>query len=55
MSSHLTYEDRLIIEAGITNGDSKSKIAKKINKNKTTVDREIKNHRFVKNRCKMGC
>ena len=31
MSSHLTYEDRLIIEAGITNGDSKSKIAKKIN------------------------
>lgn len=49
--SHLSIEDRMIILAGITNGSTKTAIAKTIGKDKSTVGKEIKNHRFLKHKC----
>lgn len=51
--SHLTLEDRRIILAGITNGSTKTAIAKTIAKDKSTVGKEIKNHRTLTYKCKM--
>lgn len=49
-STHLTLEERQIIEAGITNGSTKSAIAKTIGKDATTVAKEIRKHRIFKAR-----
>ena len=43
--SHLTLEERRIILAGITNGSTKTAIAKTIGKDKSTVGKEIRLHR----------
>lgn len=45
---HLTLEERTIIETGIRNGSSKSAIADTIGKEKSTVGKEIKEHRIKK-------
>ncbi|WP_279221846.1 helix-turn-helix domain-containing protein [Lachnoanaerobaculum gingivalis] len=50
---HLTLEDRHIILSGITNGSTKTAIAKTIGKNKSTVCKEIKLHRKLTHRCSM--
>ena len=42
---HLTYDDRLAIQAGLQQGLKVAQIAKKIGKNRSTVSREIKAHR----------
>lgn len=42
---HLTYDDRLAIQAGLQRGDKVAQIAKQIGKDRSTVGREIKAHR----------
>lgn len=47
---HLSLEDRKNIQLGITEGLCKSQIAKKINRNPSTVAKEISKHRKLKPR-----
>ena len=49
-NTHLTLDERKIIEAGITNNSTKSAIAKTIGKDATTVAKEIRKHRIFKAR-----
>lgn len=49
-STHLTLEERKIIQAGIENDSSKASIARTIGKDATTVAKEIKKHRQLKPR-----
>ena len=49
-NTHLTLEERKIIEAGISNGSSKAAIAQTIGKDATTVAKEIRKHRIFKPR-----
>lgn len=49
--SHLTPEERKIILTGIKNGSTKAAIARTIGKDKSTVGKEIKLHRFLKVKC----
>jgi IS30 family transposase len=49
-STHLTLDERKIIEAGITNNSTKAAIAKTIGKDSTTVAKEIRKHRIFKAR-----
>lgn len=49
-NSHLTLEQRKIIQTGIENNSTKSSIAKTIGKDETTVAKEIRNHRTFKPR-----
>ena len=51
--SHLTLEERRIILTGITNGSSKSAIARIIGKDKSTVGKEIKLHRKLTHKCRL--
>ncbi len=46
--AHLTLSERIIIEKGITNGATKVAIASTIGKDKSTITKEIKNHREKK-------
>ena len=48
--SHLTLEERRIILTGITNGSTKTAIAKTIGKEKSTVGKEIRLHRQLTHR-----
>lgn len=49
-NTHLTLEDRKIIQAGIENNSSKASIAQNIGKDATTVAKEIRKHRQLKPR-----
>ena len=51
-NKHLTYEDRNFIEIGLNNGRNFAEIAKYLNKNRTTIMREVQNRKFRKNRRK---
>ena len=51
--SHLTLEERRIILTGITNGSTKTAIAKTIGKDKSTVGKEIKLRRTLTYKCKL--
>ena len=51
--THLTLQDRIIIAAGISNGSSKTAIADTIGKDKSTVGKEIRLHRFLKYKCRL--
>lgn len=51
--SHLTLDERRIILVGITNGSTKTAIAKTIGKEKSTIGKEIKLHRTLSYKCKM--
>ena len=44
-NKHLTYDDRLTIQAGLQQGLKIAQIAKNIGKDRSTVGREIKAHR----------
>ena len=44
-STHLTLEERIVIQTGISNGSSKKSIAETIGKDATTVAKEIRKHR----------
>jgi IS30 family transposase len=48
--THLTLEERKIIQAGIENNSSKASIARTIGKDATTVAKEIRKHRTLKPR-----
>ena len=50
---HLTPDERRIIEQGIKNGATKSSIAQTIGKDKSTVGKEIKNHRVLKHKFRL--
>jgi IS30 family transposase len=49
-NTHLTLEQRKIIQAGIENDSTKSAIARNIGKDATTVAKEIRKHRKLKPR-----
>lgn len=49
-NTHLTLEERKIIQVGIENGSTKSSIAQTIAKDPTTVAKEIRKHRKLKPR-----
>lgn len=51
--THLTLQDRIIIAAGISNDSSKTAIADTIGKDKSTVGKEIRLHRFLKYKCRL--
>ncbi len=51
--SHLTLEERRIILKGITNGSTKTAIARTIGKDKSTIGKEIKAHRVLVKKCPM--
>lgn len=48
-NKHLTYEERNFIEIGLNNGRNFAEIAKDLNKNRTTVMREVQKRKFRKN------
>ena len=50
-NKHLTLSDRIVIETGIRNGSSKSAIADTLGRNKSTIGREIAEHRQLKMKC----
>lgn len=50
-NSHLTYDERKIIETGIEHGSTKQAIADTIGKDNSTVGKEIKLHRQLVHKC----
>ena len=50
-NKHLTMDERRIIEVGIGNGSTHTAIAATIGKDKSTIGREIREHRY----CKVPC
>jgi IS30 family transposase len=48
--THLTLNERKIIQAGIENGSTKADIARTIGKDATTIAKEIRRHRIIKPR-----
>jgi len=48
--THLTLEERKIVQAGIENGSTKADIARTIGKDATTIAKEIRKHRQLKPR-----
>ena len=53
-NSHLTLEERRIIQAGIENDATKASIGRTIGKDETTVAKEIRKHRYLKPRNTYG-
>ena len=49
--SHLTLENRKIIQSGIEHGATKKSIADTIGKDNSTVGKEIAQHRALKSKC----
>ena len=47
----LTLEERRIIEIGIRNDSTKAAIARTLGKDKSTIGKEIKLHRYLSNKC----
>ena len=45
---HLTLSDRINIEKGLNNGDSFATIARVVNKDATTISKEVRKHSKVK-------
>ena len=52
-NKHLTDVERSIIETGIKNGSTQTAIAKILGQNKSTIGREITEHRELKSACKL--
>lgn len=50
-NSHLTLEDRIIIQNGCDNGSSKASIAEVLGRDKSTIGKEIKLHRTCSHKC----
>lgn len=49
-NSHLTREDRSIIEIGVRNGSTKTAISRTLGKDNSTIGKEIKQHRYLKHK-----
>ena len=54
-NKHLSLDDRLIIERELTLNKSFKHIGKLLNKDCTTISKEIKNHFIVKNSGAVNC
>ena len=50
---HLTLEERRIILTGIEHGSTQTAIAKTLGKSKSTIGKEIKQHRTLTQKCNM--
>ena len=48
-NKHLIYEERHLIEDMLANGYSLTKIAAHLNRNISTISKEIRKHRFLRN------
>ncbi len=48
---HLTSQERELIAEYISNGFTTSVIARNLNKDKSTIGKEIKKHRFISYHC----
>ena len=46
-NKHLTQDDRNVIAIGIVNGSSKKAIADNLGKDKSTIGKEIRAHRYL--------
>ena len=46
--SHLTYKDRSLIHEFLNYGYSFTAIGRRIHKDRTTVSKEVRSHRFIK-------
>lgn len=53
-NTHLTLEERRIILTGITNGSTKTAIARTIGKDNSTIGKEIKAHRTLTSKCNLA-
>ena len=51
--THLTLENRKIIQSGIEHGATKTSIADTIGKDNSTIGKEIAQHRIQKNKCSL--
>lgn len=49
----LTLEERKITETGVRNGSTKAAIARTIGKDKSTIGKEIKLHRYLSHKCSL--
>ena len=49
----LTLEERRITETGIRNGSTKTAIARTVGKDKSTIGKEIKLHRYLSHKCSL--
>lgn len=52
-NTHLTLEERKIIETGIRNGSTKTAISDTLGKDNSTIGKEIKLHRVLSHKCHM--
>ena len=52
--THLSLNDRVVIQTGCENGSSKKSIADTIGKDPTTVAKEIRNHRILKHKTSLS-
>lgn len=50
-NKHLTQDDRNVIAIGISNGSSKKAIADNLGKDKSTIGKEIRAHRYLSHKC----
>ena len=51
--THLTLEERKIIQVGIENGSTKTSIADTLGKDNSTIGKEIALHRTLKSKCSL--
>ena len=50
-NTHLTLEDRIIIEVSLKNGESFAEIGRKLEKDPSTISKEVRNHiKIVRNK-----
>lgn len=49
----LTLDERRITETGIRNGSTKSAIARTVGKDKSTIGKEIRLHRYLSHKCSL--
>ena len=50
---HITLDERRIIEIGIRNNSTKTAIARTLGKDKSTIAREIRLHRYRSHKCSL--
>lgn len=55
-NTHLTLEDRIIIEVSLKNGESFAEIGRKLEKDPSTISKEVRNHiKIVRNKSYNPC
>ena len=55
-NTHLTLEDRIIIEVSLKNGESFAEIGRKLGKDPSIISKEVRNHiKIVRNKSYNPC